>query len=234
MKKPLRHCDIAEGKRYKVVRKPIHLKDVQYPYLNVIGIAKWSSPVGGVLMCFGHCKERIVPVECLEEVNDETPEMNNQSDKAIDPNHGLLTFYGNLGLNSRETKSIVSENKESVVLENIKLNELYRIVKTPSFWSRIIDAREYPFLGQIGRLVKIHKRAGTLKLGDGTQRFVPFSCMEAVKILIPPAPVIDLSDDKLIDVILANPVGCLKIIKGLAKMNKEPRLIAFVQRGILV
>ena len=235
MKRPLRHCDIIAGHRYKVIRRPEHLKGVQYPWINMVGVCKWVNIHNGAFLCFGECKERLVPVDCLEAVDMPIQISNQSSDKQKDAGQGLLTYYGNLGLKKEKEDKM----EGSVSAENVKIDGLYRIIRIPDFWKSAAENGEYPSLNQIGRLIQLHQSggtysAGTLKLGDGTHRFVPFTCMEAVKILVPPAPVMDLADDKLLDSIMLNPRGALKIIKGLAKMNKDPRAVAFVQRGVLI
>jgi hypothetical protein len=233
VKRPLRHCDIIAGNRYKVIKRPEHLRGVQYPWINLIGVCKWVNS-GSALISFGECKERLIPVDCLEDVEGNTQMDNQSNDMWKDAGNGLLTFYGNLGLKKENENKV----KGSINADNVKLDELYRIIKVPDFWKDADENGDYPSLNQIGRLIRLHQskgayHAGTLKLGDGTQRFVPFECMEAVKIHVLPPPVIDLADDKLIDVIILNPRGALKIVKGLAKMNKDPRAVAFVQRGML-
>jgi len=231
VKKPLTHCDIAEGKKYEVIKRPEHLNGVHYPWLNMVGVCKWSNAYNGVLMSFGGCKERLIPHDCLEAV-EETPTIQTDEQSPIMDEYGtdaLILFYKNQA--EKEKK----ENN-SVIPENVKLDGLYRIVRIPPWWTENAVSVPYPSLGQIGRLIKTTTNHVTLKMGDGKQRFVPFTCLEAVNVIIPPSPslpVMDLSDDKLIDAIIANPVGCLKIVRGLAKMNKDPRAVAFVQRGML-
>lgn len=237
MKRPLTHCDFTEGKRYKVIKRPEHLKGVQYIWLNMVGVCKWSNAHNGVLMAFGECKERLIPHNCLEAVEEIPTQMSERppfDEKST--NDALILFYTNLG-NEQKAK----ESKVSLDASTAKVGNLYRIIKVPPFWNQSTHTGEYPSLQQIGRLVKVHRNAAVLIMSHNCQRFVPFDCMEEVEIRIPPAPVpnvkppvIDLTDDKLIDAIIANPRGALRIVKGLAKMNKDIRLITFVQRGILV
>jgi hypothetical protein len=201
----------------------------------MIGVCKWVNR-GDVLMSFSDCKERIIPVDCLESVEGNTIVENKQTDSFVDANKGLLTFYGNSPLQENKEDEM---NNRTTEVAGVKMGSLYRIVKIPDFWKEGADNGEYPDLGAVGRLISIHRsrdgyNAGTLKLSGGTQRYVPFACMEEVKILIPPPPVMDLADDKLLDAILVNPGGALKLMKGLARMNKDPRAVAFVQRGMLI
>jgi hypothetical protein len=238
VKKSLTCSDIAEGKRYKVIKKPDHLRGIDYPWLNMVGVCKWI--VGNdVCMVFGECKERAVPPSCLE--LEESPIQMNEKPSLDDhsTNDNLILFYANqANEQAKEREREIEQAKErereyaNSTPKNIKLDNLYRIARIPPFW--ITTGVAYPSLGQIGRCIKIGPKSVTLKMNGGGQRFVPFTCLEAINVIIPPAPVINLSDDKLIDSILANPLGCLRIVKGLTKMNKDPRLIAFVQRGILI
>jgi hypothetical protein len=183
-------------------------------------------------MSFGGCKERLIPHECLEAVE---PKMDDQSDKFKDDGDGLLTYYKNLGLEKKKEDEV---NSCTIEAKEIKIGDLYRIIKVPDFWKDAAENGDYPALNKIGKLIRLHQsggiyNAGTLRLGDGTQRFAPFDCIEEVKTYILPEPIMDLADDKLLDIILRNPRGALKIVKGLAKMNKDPRAIAFVQKGML-
>lgn len=71
MKRPLRCCDIKEGKRYKIIAKPGHWgKNEIYPNMGKIGVAKWVKFYYGVCLLIEDRIERMVKPECLEEVVD--------------------------------------------------------------------------------------------------------------------------------------------------------------------
>ena len=232
VKKTLTHANIIKGQRYKVIGTPEHLKGMgRYHWLNMIGVAQWVD-VAHDLACinFGDCKQRAIPPHCLEKVEDQT--MITDCDKAptVDSGEGLRLWYQNLAKQKAE-----EEQKDMVTQETAKLGQLYRIVKVPPFWSKIGNDKQYPALGAIGKLINIRKEFGTLKLSNGTQRFAPFDCMEIVIIRVPPVAgeVINLSDEELIVKMVQKPLSTLKIIKGLAKMNKDRRLRAFLDKGVI-
>lgn len=80
MSKVLTHKDIIIGHKYKVVRNPIYLpSQFQYGEFNKIGVAISSNENHGVSLKFND-HDRIVPVNCLEEVAEEKI---NVSDKEI-------------------------------------------------------------------------------------------------------------------------------------------------------
>ena len=241
MKKLLTRFDVAKGNRYKVVRRPEHLKGVAYPWINMIGVCKWVSG-NEANMSFGECKERLVPVSCLELV-EEIPTQMSEKPSLDEPsaNDALVLFYANKAdEDAKEKEKLIEQARqrekeyEDLTPKSIKLDNLYRIARVPHWWTENSASMPYPSLGAIGRCTKINPKSVLLKMGNGQQRYVPFSSLEQVNIIVPPPPVMDLADDKLIDIILANPRGCLKILKGLAKMNKDPRAVTFVQRGMLL
>lgn len=177
------------------------------------GVAKWIN-VSHNMVClvFGECKERGIPPHCLEATEEQR----------------MLTDFG---------KQTVGEKKVGTITEHIaKLDELYRITKVPPFWERVSDTKKYLWLGSIGKLIKIRGSFGTLKLSDGTQRFVPFDCMDLITVFIPPinADISPINDEELMKKMVLKPRSTLKIIKGLVKMNRDFRLRAFLDKGILV
>lgn len=191
----LKWNEFIAGEKYRVFKKPEHLIGICYPYIGRIGECVWSDRSCGVKMRFENSVERIVPINCLEEIQ-------------------------------KEVKLNAS---------NVKIGNLYRIKEAPSFWAESPEL--YAELGRIGILIKVTPTGdkGIIKIsnnqGSNNQRLVPLSHLEEVSVIIPPIPVVDLSDEILISKILENPKGFLKIIKGLVKMNKEPRLKLFLERG---
>lgn len=129
----------------------------------------------------------------------------------------------------------VEENKLNNL--NLRIGGTYRITTAPTFWSKCPEL--FCELGRVGTLIKLTPNSrdpdvvAVLQIGNH-QRCVPVSNLTEVKLLPAPTAPVDLADHVLIDKILDNPRGFLKIIKGLAKMNKEPRLKAFLERGLVV
>lgn len=257
MKKTLTHADIKKGHWYKVIDTPKHLIGCgRYPWLNMEGVAIWID-VGHNMVCvrFGECKERGIPPYCLEPLVKEpiVIECGNEP-LGLQPGDGVRLYYERLGrekaleqeklereMNERLGKEKAAEQEKlerekNIVTEHTaKLGQLYRITKVPDYWQKISAKQQYPSLGQIGRLMNINRHFGTLKLVDGVQRFVSFDCMELVTIRVPPLAetVVNLSDEELIKKMVLKPRSTLKIIKGLAHMNKDYRLRAFLNRGII-
>lgn len=234
MNRLLTHADIIKGHRYKVIGTPKHLIGVmKYPWLNMTGVALWVD-VGHNMVCiqFGGCKERGIPPECLEYAGEQAMIIDCANVPAADPGEGMRIMYEQL---AREKAAEEAREKSMVSGQPAKINQLYRIVKTPPYWERISAKQAYPSLGHIGRLIKIRGSFGTLRLSDGVQRFVPFNCMELVTVRIPPLAEtpMDLSDEALIEKMKLKPRSTLKIIKGLAHMNKDYRLRAFLDKGVI-
>lgn len=128
-----------------------------------------------------------------------------------------------------ETKK-EKEKTMGLTAAEVKVGSLYKVIQIPKFWEKVA-AGNYPVLDKVGKLVDIKGEGGLLLFGiTEEQHFVPFSCLE--KYCSNPTP--EVPDDLLIDRMLENPEGVLKIVKGLAKMNKDMRLRAFVERGTLV
>lgn len=236
--KTLTHADIVKGQWYKVVRVPNHLKGRNYPWLNMTGVAVWvNSSHNAACIRFGSCKERVIPPYCLEEAENKATIIDCSKLPMADVD-GIRLFYKNLGRESvgkvveAEQKKL-KEGQKSMVVQDVakmftQIGQLYRITKVPPYWIKISATKQYPSLGAVGRLIKIGDCHGTLLLSDKTQRFVPYDCMEHVTFRIPP-----IADKELIAKIISKPLSTLKIIKGLAKMNKDYRLRAFLDKGVI-
>jgi hypothetical protein len=239
VKKTLTHADIVKGRRYKVIGTPEHLKGTRYQWLNMTGEALWVN-VAHNMVCvqFGGCKERGIPPQCLEEAEDKAMIIDCANLPPTYPGEGIRLLYEQMGREqaAEEAKRNAKVSQTGMVTqETAKLGQIYRITKVPPYWVKISSTRQYPSIGMIGRLMKVSDGFGTLRLSDGTQRFVPFDCMEMVTIRIPPLAdtVVNLSDEALIAKMVLKPLSTLKIIKGLAKMNKDRRLVAFLDKGII-
>lgn len=195
------------------------------------GVALWVD-VSHNMACiqFGGCKERGIPPYCLEEAEDQKTN-DNSLNVGANPGDGIRLWYEN---QAKEKAAEEAEKQSMVTEQTAKLGRLYRIVKVPQYWQKISGKKQYPSLGGIGRLMNIHDHFGVLRLSDGMQRFVPFDCMEPVTIRIPPLQdaVINISDDELIKKMVEKPLSTLKIIRGLAHMNKDYRLRQFLDRGV--
>jgi len=120
-----------------------------------------------------------------------------------------------------------TENKVTMNSDDIKVGESYKVIKIPFFWENHHGV--YPVLNKIG---KIKKAANTGCLmyfnnNESDQHFLPFECIE------PARQVVEIEDDYLVKQIVRNPTGALKLIRGLAKMNKDICCRAIVERGTI-
>jgi len=109
-------------------------------------------------------------------------------------------------------------------ISTVKVGQPYRITGIPSFWK----SGTFPPVGTVGKLLAARASGCVLCFNDEhtNQRFLTYDCIEAVN---QNEPTID--DDVLVVQIMNNPWGALKIVKGLAKMNRDMKLVAFVERG---
>ena len=235
MKKPLEHSDIVKGRRYKVIATPKHCIGIgNYPWLNMEGVALWSDAGHKLVGLEFKAGIRGVPPDCLEEVEGQQMIIDCTKLPPAEPGDGLRLLYENF---AREKAAEEEKKKNMVTPEIVKMHQPYRIVKTPPFWQKVSDSKtqKYPALGDIGKLINVRNNFGTLRMSNGTQRFVPFDCMELVTIRVPELreTPMDLSDEALIEKMKLKPKSTLKIIKGLAKMNKDYRLRAFLDRGVI-
>lgn len=127
-------------------------------------------------------------------------------------------------------KTKEKEKPVELTADKAKIGSLYKVIQVPKFWEKI-TAGNYPVLDKVGKLVDIKGDGGLLLFGmTEEQHFIPFSCLENYCA----NPTSEVPDNLLIDRMLENPEGVLKIVKGLAKMNKDTRLRAFVERGTLI
>lgn len=118
------------------------------------------------------------------------------------------------------------ESNMPLNIGNVKIGESYKVVGIPSFWK---DAT-HPELGNIGK-VKAVRAGGCLLYFNNeqtNQRFITYDCLESAKQDQP-----TLNDDILVVRILDNPWGALRIVKGLAKMSRDIKLRAFIEKGMI-
>ena len=128
-----------------------------------------------------------------------------------------------------EVKPVIKDlNKSNVVIGNV-----YLVYKQPHFY----DTAGYkcPVLGKFGKLKQVYGNGTLIVFGkDETQHFVPFDCLQEVI----PQPkndvAVEISDNLLIERMMDNPEGVLKIVKGLWKMTKDPSLRAIVEREVAI
>lgn len=129
-------------------------------------------------------------------------------------------------------------NKEKVVANkilgepNVKIGDTYLVFKTPSFYKE--TDFECPVVGKFGTLIAIRGTGCLLTFGEERkQHFIPFDCLQETGKIVN-----DLykkpTDEELISKIIDNPFGVLKIIKGLAKMNKNSTLKNLLEKGSIV
>ena len=105
---------------------------------------------------------------------------------------------------------------------------LYKVVSIPSWYS---ETKPYPILNEIGKCMNILPFGVMLLiLKSKDQWYVPFNNIEEVKATIVSK---EITDEELISKILSNPLGALKIVRGLAKMNRNLHLRSFLEQGTI-
>lgn len=116
--------------------------------------------------------------------------------------------------------------------KDAKIGHIYFVWKEPSYYERA--GYKCPVVGKFGELVSIRNGNCILLFGsEKTQHLVPLDCLQD---MVKPAEKKkeEIPDGVLIKNMIKNPAGVLKIIKGLAKMNKDCALLAFLERGTIV
>ena len=117
--------------------------------------------------------------------------------------------------------------KIELMPETVKIGSLYKIISVPSWYSK--TNLPYRALGKIGTCINIHPFGLMLSITElKAQCYIPFQNIEEVKITIIPK---EITDKELISKMVSNPLGALKIVRGLSKMNKNLHLRSFLEQG---
>lgn len=118
--------------------------------------------------------------------------------------------------------------------KDIIIGHVYFVWKEPHFYERA--GYKCPVLGKFGKLISRRGDSCILLFGrDEIQHLVPIDCLQdMVKPAEPAKKKEEIPDGLLVKRMIQNPAGVLKLIKGLAKMNKDCALLAFLERGTII
>lgn len=83
MKKTLRHCDIKEGRKYRVIKLPVYWPHTHtHSHLGKIGLCKHVS-INAVGLIFDGTIYRSIQPHCLEEAEEEMPVKEIKTNKTL-------------------------------------------------------------------------------------------------------------------------------------------------------
>lgn len=102
----------------------------------------------------------------------------------------------------------------------LKLGGKYRVISIP-----IPRPEKYPPSGSIGEVCWTSSLNGAGLEIKGTKFVVPFNCLEEVSDTI--------EDAELVAVMLDNPYGIYKLLRGMWRMTKNTTIRNFMERGEL-
>lgn len=129
---------------------------------------------------------------------------------------------------NRKIKNAVEELNENTV----EVGKFYLVNKEPFFYKD--SGYSCPVLGKFGELVAVRGKCCLLLFGkEKHQHLLPFECLTLCE-KKPEKKVVEIPDGVLIMKMIDNPEGVLKIIRGLAKMNKDYTLRTLLEKGTIV
>lgn len=125
-------------------------------------------------------------------------------------------------------EEVKEEAAPKLTIREVKLNALYKIISIPSWYS---ETNFRFILNEIGKCMSILPFGLMLLIPKFKEQwYVPFQNVEEVKVTIVPE---EITDKELISKMISNPLGALKIVRGLAKMNRNLHLRSFLEQGTI-
>jgi hypothetical protein len=109
----------------------------------------------------------------------------------------------------------------------IKASKKYRLIRIPPANLKI-DVDGWPALGVVGECKWTSSMYGACMDFGGEEVIIPFDCLEEHS-----SKTDGIEDAILVSVVLDNPQGVLKILKGLWRMTKQPVIRNLMERGVL-